>query len=102
MIKERGCYHFTKFLALHLLVSEIDCLRQHVLIVVLQELQTTLYNAMFSMVCSLNSMCIPSFALIYCYVSELRVHLCPYCNIWPEAVSCCFTRTTLFTKLLFV
>ena len=26
-------------------------------------------------------------------------HLCLYRNVWPEAVSCCFTRTTLFTKL---
>ena len=25
--------------------------------------------------------------------------LCPYHNIMPKAVSCCFIRTTLFTKL---
>ena len=24
---------------------------------------------------------------------------CPYCNIWPEAVYCCFTRTTLFITM---
>ena len=29
----------------------------------------------------------------------LHGHLCPYHNVWPEAVYCCFTRTTLFTKL---
>ena len=61
--------------------------------------RTTLFTAMFSMVCLLNSMCIPSFALICCYVSELHGHLCPYCNVWPEAVYCCCTRTTLFTEL---
>ena len=47
--------------------------------------------------CSLNGMCIPSFDLIGCGVSELHGHLCPYRNVWPEAVYCCFTRTTLFT-----
>ena len=50
--------------------------------------------------CSLKSMCIPSFVLISCCVSELHGHLCPYRNVWPEAVYCCFTRTTLFTKYL--
>ena len=46
-------------------------------------------------------MCMPSFVLIGCFVSELYVHghLCPYCNVWPEAVYHCFTRTTLFTEL---
>ena len=51
-------------------------------------------------VCSLKSMCIPSFVLIGCCVSELRSHLCPYRNVWPEAVYCSFTRTTLFTDML--
>ena len=37
-------------------------------------------------VCSLKSMCVPSFVLIGCYVSELYGHLCPYRNVWPEAV----------------
>ena len=32
-------------------------------------------------------------------VSELHGHICPYRNVLPEAVCCCFTRTTLFTKL---
>ena len=35
-------------------------------------------------VCYLKSMCIPSFVLIGCYVSELHAHLCPYHNVWPE------------------
>ena len=48
-------------------------------------------------VCSLKSMCVPSFIIIGCCLSELHGHLCPYHNVWPEAV--CFTRTTLFTKL---
>ena len=37
------------------------------------------------MVCSLKRMCIPSFVLIGCRVSELCGYLCPY--VWPEAVS---------------
>ena len=51
-------------------------------------------------VCSLKRMSIPSFILIGCCVSELHAHLCPYRNVWPEAVYCCFTRTTLFTNIL--
>ena len=31
------------------------------------------------------------------FVTELHAHLCPYRSVWPEAVYCCFTRTTLFT-----
>ena len=31
-------------------------------------------------------MCISSFVLIGCCVSELRGHLCPYRNVLPEAV----------------
>ena len=50
-------------------------------------------------VCSLKSMRVPSFVLIGCCVSELHGHICPYRNVWPEAVYCCFTRTTSFTIL---
>ena len=32
-------------------------------------------------------------------MSELHARICRYCNVLPEAVYCCFTRTTLFTKL---
>ena len=49
--------------------------------------------------CSLKSMCVQSFIVIGCCVSELHGHLCAHCNVWPEAVYCCFTRTTLFIKL---
>ena len=37
-------------------------------------------------VCSSQSMCILSFVLIGCCVSELHGHLCPYRNVWPEVV----------------
>ena len=30
---------------------------------------------------------------------DWRLCTWPYRNIWPEAIYCCFTRTTLFTKL---
>ena len=38
----------------------------------------------------------PSFILIGFRVSEIHAHLR---NVWPEAVYCCFTRTTLFTEM---
>ena len=47
---------------------------------------------------SLKSMCVPSFIVIGYCVSELHGHS-PYRNALPEAVYCCFTGTTLFTKL---
>ena len=59
-------------------------------------LQCLLY---FVVVCSLKSMCVPSFIVIGYCVSELHGHICRYCNVLPEAIYCCFTRTTLFTKL---
>ena len=63
----------------------------------------TLFTTMFTVIIVVRSlmkcMCIPSFVLIGCCVSELNGHICPYRNVWPEAVSCCFTRTTLFTEL---
>ena len=71
------------------------CLRLFITII-------TLFTTMFTViivVCSLKGMCIPSFVLIGCCVSELHGHICPYRNVWPEAVYCCFTRITLFTKL---
>ena len=43
--------------------------------------------------------CIPSFTSIGWCISELYAHLYPYHNVWPEAVYCCFTRTTMFTML---
>ena len=70
-------------------------------IAVLQELHRLLYTMFTVMivVCLLKSMCIPSFVLIGCCMSELHGHLCPYRNVLPEAVYCCFTRSTLFSKL---
>ena len=51
-------------------------------------------------VCSLKSMCVPSFIVIGYCVSELHDHIiCPYRNVLPEAVYCYFTKTTLFTEL---
>ena len=64
--------------------------------------RTTLFTTMFTVmivVYLLKSMGIPSFFLIGCCVSELHGHLCPYRNVFPEAIYCCFTRTTLFSKL---
>ena len=74
--------------------------------------RTTLFTTMFTViivvcllkriiivVCSLKSMCVPSFILIGYCVSDLHGHICLYRNVWPEAVYCCFTRTTLFIKL---
>ena len=29
----------------------------------------------------------------------MAIRICPYRNVWPEAVYCCFTRTTSFTIL---
>ena len=68
------------------------CLR--LFIVVLQELHCLLQFLLLLL--SSKSMCIQSFILIGCCVSELHGHLC---NVLPEAVYCCFTRSTLFTKL---
>ena len=63
------------------------CLR--LFIVVLQELNCT---TMFTVIIVVYSL--PNFVLIGCCVSELHGHLCPYRNVWSEAVYCCFTRTT--------
>ena len=63
--------------------------------------RTTLFTTMFTqiiVVCLLKSMCVPSFVLFGCCFNKLQAYLCPYRNVWPEAVYCCFTRTTLFTN----
>ena len=80
MIRVRGCYHFV---ALHLLVSEIaECIAWGCLLL----FYIVYYSVYFIIVvCSDKSMCIPSFILIGCCVSELKGHLCLYCNVWPEA-----------------
>ena len=64
--------------------------------------KTALFTTLFTViivVCSLKSMCVPSFIVIGYCVSELHGHTCPYRNVLPEAVYVCFARTTLFTKL---
>ena len=59
--------------------------------------RTTLFTTMFTVVCSLKSMCIPSFVLIGCLCECVTR---PSMYLWLETVYCCFTRTTLFTKHL--
>ena len=64
--------------------------------------RTALFTTLFAViivVCSLKSMCVPSFIVIGYCVSELHGHTCPYRNVLPEAVYVCFARTTLFTEL---
>ena len=46
-----------------------------------------------------KSMCVPSFIVIGYCESELHGR---YCNVLPEAVYYCFTRSTLFTNFLHV
>ena len=88
------------FVTVHLLVSEIANVLPEAVYCCFT--RTTLFTTMFIVmivVCLLKSMCIPSFVLIGCCMSELHGHLCPYRNVLLEAVCCCFTRTTLFSKL---
>ena len=47
-------------------------------------------------------MCIPGFILIGCCRSELHGHLCPYCNVLPEAVCCCLQELHCFPNCLHV
>ena len=35
-------------------------------------------------------------------VSELHGHICPYCNVWPEAVYCCFTKLHCLSNCIHV
>ena len=97
------CIHvgYHHFVFLHLPVSGIvKCaLPEHVYCCFTR---TTLFTAMFTViivVCSLKSMCVPSFIVIGYCESELHGR---YCNVLPEAVYYCFTRTTLFTNFLHV
>ena len=88
------------FVAPLLLVSEIAKYIAWGCLLLFYKNYIVYYNVdCYYLVCSLKSMCIPSFILIGCCVSELHGHSCPYCNVWPEAVYCCFTRTTMFTEL---
>ena len=52
--------------------------------------RTTLFTTTLTfiiVVCSNTSTCIPSFILIGCCVSEIKVHLYLYHNVWPEAIN---------------
>ena len=55
---------------------------------------------MIIVVCSLKSMCIPSFVLIVYCVSELHGHLSSHHNYGLRLFI--FTRTTLFTTMLLI
>ena len=85
MIRVRDWYHITKF-CYSTLSGFCNVLPEAVYCCFTR---TTLFTAMFTVkivVCLLKSMCIPSFVLIGCCVSELHGHLCPYRNVLPEAV----------------
>ena len=59
---------------------------------------TTMFTVIIQVfVCSSKIICIPSFVLFGCGISELHGHLCPHDNVWRQVV---FTRTTMFTELL--
>ena len=75
------------------------CLR--LFIVVLQELHCLLQCLLLLLWCVHWKVCVYQVSswLVVVWVSYMAI-LCPYRNVWPEAVYCCFTRTTLFTKHL--
>ena len=84
------------FVALLLLASEIaKCIARGCLLLFYKN-----YNNIYCYYCDGKvCMCIPSFIVIGYCVSVSHGHVCRYCNVLPEAVYCCFTGTTLFTKL---
>ena len=61
-----------------------------VFIVVLQELHCLSYISIFVVMHEYTK-----FHLIAFCVSELHAHICPYHNVWPEAVYCCFVLQEL-------
>ena len=62
--------------------------------------RTTLFTTIFTVNIVVCALFLPCFILIDYCVSELHSHMCPYRNVWPEAVYCCFTRNTeLFSCL---
>ena len=68
-------------------------------LVVLQELHRLLRCLQLLL---LFSRCMPSFVLIGCCVNELHGHLCPYRNVFTEAVYCCFTRITFLYQIVYM
>ena len=93
MIRVRGFYHITSFVTLHLLVSEIaKCIARGCLLLFYKNY--IVYYNVYCYYCGvfIETYVYPSFALIGCCMSELHGHLCPYRNVLPEAVYCCFTN----------
>ena len=44
---------------------------------------------------------IQSFSFITCPISQLGAQICPYYNVWPRAVYCCFNKNkTIFNMTL--
>ena len=85
------------FVTLHLLVSEIaKCIAGGCLLLFYKN-----YIVYYNVYCYYCGV----FTEKYVYTKFLldwllcEGHICPYRNVWPEAVYCYFTRTTLFTKL---
>ena len=93
MIRVIGCYHVTKFR--YSTPSEIaKCIVRGCLLLFYKN-----YIVYYSVYCCYCGVFIEKYVhteFIGSCVSELHGHLC---HILPEAVCCCFTRTTLFTKL---
>ena len=87
---------FTKFFYTFQFLAIVKCIAWGMFIVVLQELHCLLQCLHCCGAFIEKYVCIiPSFIVIGYCVSELHGR---YCNVLPEAVYCCFTRTTLFTK----
>ena len=71
------------------------CLR----LFVLQELHCLLQRLLKLLWCVPIKRVYTKFHLDWLLCEWNKGHLCPYHNVWPEAVLLLFTRTTLFTKL---
>ena len=80
-----SCNHFTKFCCSTLSGSDIaKCIAWGCFFFSRTTLFTTTFTVII-VVCSLKSMCIPSFVLIgYC----VHGHICPYRNVGPETMYC--------------
>ena len=77
------------FVALHIPVSEIaKCIAEGVYCCFSRTTLFTTMSTMINLVCPLKSICILPFVLNGFCFSELHGHICPYHNVWPEAVYC--------------
>ena len=62
------------------------------------------YNVYYNVYCYYCGVFIEKYVyhlIGYC-VSELHGHICPYRNVWPEAVYCCFTRTYNVYRIVYM